>query len=397
MQILYLSHCVPNPPDKGEKIRAYHVLKHLARTHAVHVVCFARSQEEEAGARELARTSASVYVERFSPTVALARAAARFGIGGCLTLSYYQSARMRAYVESLPRPEATVAYSTAMAQYAPEGVPLLLDMTDVDSEKWFGYGRTRRLGWVYAMEGRRLQRHEVEYARRAKMTTVVTESEAALLRSIVPDAMVRCSENGVDCDTFDPKQTPRLPELDGRRFLVFLGAMGYHPNIDAVCWFSREVFPELRRQDPSLEFLIVGRDPARPVRRLAGQAGVSVVGTVPDVRPYLAGSLAVVAPLRIARGVQNKVLEALAMGKRVMASAAVCETFGGDLPEGLVRCETTADYAGYVGASAAARIRRRASVQFRWERSLETISLELSKICEGSGRESENAAFCRHS
>ena len=381
MQILYLSHCVPNPPDKGEKIRAYHVLKHLARTHAVHVVCFARSEEEEAGARELARTSASVYVERFSPTVALARAAARFGIGGCLTLSYYESARMRAYVESLPRPAATVAYSTAMAQYAPEGVPLLLDMADVDSEKWFGYGRTRRLGWVYAMEGRRLRSHEVEYARRAKMTTVVTESEAALLRSIVPDAMVRCSENGVDCDTFDPKQTPRLPELDGRRFLVFLGAMGYHPNIDAVCWFSREVFPELRRQDPSLEFLIVGRDPARPVRRLAEQAGVSVVGTVPDVRPYLAGSLAVVAPLRIARGVQNKVLEALAMGKRVMASAAVCETFGGDLPEGLVRCETTADYAGYVGASAAARIRRRASVQFRWERSLETISLELSNVC----------------
>jgi sugar transferase (PEP-CTERM/EpsH1 system associated) len=380
MQILYLSHCVPNPPDKGEKIRAYHVLKHLARTHAVHVVCFARSEEEESGARELARTSASVYVERFSPTAALARAAARFGIGGCLTLSYYHSARMRAYVESLPRPAATVAYSTAMAQYAPEGVPLLLDMADVDSEKWFGYGRTRRLGWVYSMEGRRLRSHEVQYTRRAKMTTVVTESEAVLLRSIVPDAMVRCSENGVDCDTFDPKQTPRLPELDGRRFLVFLGAMGYHPNIDAVCWFSREVFPELRRQDPALEFLIVGRDPARPVRRLADQAGVSVVGTVPDVRPYLAGSLAVVAPLGIARGVQNKVLEALAMGKRVMASAAVCETFGGDLPEGLVRCETTADYAGYVAASTNGCIRRRASVQFRWERSLETISLELSNI-----------------
>jgi sugar transferase (PEP-CTERM/EpsH1 system associated) len=384
MQILYLSHCVPNPPDKGEKIRAYHVLKHLARTHAVHVACFARSAGEEAAARELARTSASLYVERFCPPVALARAAARFGIGRCLTLSYYESAQMRAYVENLPRPEVTVAYSTAMAQYAPEGVPLLLDMTDVDSEKWFGYGRTRRLGWVYAMEGRRLRSHEVEYSRRAKMTTVVTESEAALLRSIVPDATVRCSGNGVDCDTFDPERTPRLPELEGRRFLVFLGAMGYHPNIDAVCWFSREVFPELRRRDPALEFLIVGRDPARLVRRLAEQAGVSVVGTVPDVRPYLAGSLAVVAPLRIARGVQNKVLEALAMGKRVMASAAVCETFGGDLPEGLVRCETTADYAGYIGASADGSIRRRATERFRWERSLETISLELSNICGSS-------------
>jgi sugar transferase (PEP-CTERM/EpsH1 system associated) len=380
MQILYLSHCVPNPPDKGEKIRAYHVLKHLSRTHAVRVVCFARSEAEVAAAQELQATCSSVYVERLRPAVALTRAAVRFGAGSCLTLSYYESAGMKAYVDSLPRPEVTVAYSTAMAQYAPDEVPLLLDMTDVDSEKWFGYARTRRFGWVYAMEGRRLRSKEAEWARRAEATTVVTEAEAALLRSIVPDATIRCSGNGVDFDTFDPERTPHLPELEGRRFLVFLGAMGYHPNIDAVCWFSREVFPELRRRNPGLEFLIVGRDPARAVRRLSEQAGVSVVGTVPDVRPYLAGSLAVVAPLRIARGVQNKVLEALAMGKRVMASTAVCETFGGNLPDGLVQCESVAEYAGYDGAPADGPIRRRASEQFRWERSLETISLELSKI-----------------
>ena len=278
-------------------------------------------------------------------------------------------------------PEVTVAYSTAMAQYAPDEVPLLLDMTDVDSEKWFGYARTRRFGWVYAMEGRRLRSKEAEWARRAKTTTVVTEAEAALLRSIVPDATIRCSGNGVDFDYFDPERTPKLSELEGRRFLVFLGAMGYHPNIDAVRWFSQEIFPKLRRRNPALEFLIVGRDPTRQVRRLGEQAGVSVVGTVPDVRPYLAGALAVVAPLRIARGVQNKVLEALAMGKRVMASAAVCETFGGDLPEGLVRCESVAEYATYDGAPADGSIRQRASEQFRWDASLETISLQLSKIC----------------
>jgi sugar transferase (PEP-CTERM/EpsH1 system associated) len=288
---------------------------------------------------------------------------------------------MRAYVENLPQLEVTVAYSTAMAQYAPDGVPLLLDMTDVDSEKWFGYARTRRFGWVYAMEGRRLRSQEVKWAHRAKTTTVVTEAEAALLRSIVPDARIRCSGNGVDFDYFDPERTPKLPELEGRRFLVFLGAMGYHPNIDAVCWFSQEVFPELRRRNPRLEFLIVGRDPARAVRRLTGQAGVTVVGTVSDVRPYLAGSLAVVAPLRIARGVQNKVMEALAMGKRVMVSPDVCATFGDRLPEGVVRCESPAEYAAYDAAPVDGSIRRRASEQFRWERSLETISLELSKIC----------------
>jgi polysaccharide biosynthesis protein PslH len=381
MQILYLSHCVPNPPDKGEKIRAYHVLKHLSRAHTVRVVCFARSEAEVAAAQELRKTCPSVYVERLRPAVALALAAAKFGFGRCLTLSFYESARMKAYVESLPRPEVTVAYSTAMAQYAPDEVPLLLDMTDVDSEKWFGYARTRPFGWVYAMEGRRLRCKEVEWARRAKTTTVVTEAEAALLRSIVPDATVRQAGNGVDFDYFDPERTPKLPELEGRQFLVFLGAMGYHPNIDAVCWFSQEIFPELRRRNPALEFLVVGRDPARSVQRLAEQAGVTVIGTVPDVRPYLAGALAVVAPLRIARGVQNKVLEALAMGKRVMASAAVCKTFGDDLPEGLVRCESTAEYAAYDGAPAEGSIRRRASEQLRWDASLETISFELSKIC----------------
>src|SRR4051794_28968238 len=108
MQILYLSHCVPNPPDKGEKIRAYHVLKHLARNHSVHVVCFARSEGELSAARELERTSASLYVERFYPGAALARAAVKFGAGRCLTLSYYQSARMKAYVEGMPRPDLTV-------------------------------------------------------------------------------------------------------------------------------------------------------------------------------------------------------------------------------------------------------------------------------------------------
>jgi sugar transferase (PEP-CTERM/EpsH1 system associated) len=380
MQILYLSHCVPNPPDKGEKIRAYHVLKHLSRTHAVRVVCFAKSEAEVAAARELEETCSSVYVERLRPTLALAVAALGFAAGRCLTSSFYGSARMRAYVGRLPRSDVTVAYSTAMAQYAPEGVPLLLDMTDVDSEKWLGYSRTRQLGWVYAVEGRRLRRMEVEGARRARLTTLVTEAEASLLRGIVPEATIGCSENGVDFEYFDPGRTPRLAELQGRRYLVFVGAMGYHPNVDGVCWFAREVFPELRRRDGGIELLIVGRDPARPVRRLEELAGVTVVGTVPDVRPYLAGALAMVVPLRIARGVQNKVLEALAMGKRVMASPAVCATFGDKLPEGVVRCESVAEYEAYEGVQMDAAIRGGACEQFRWERSLETISSEISRI-----------------
>jgi len=346
MDILFLSHCVPNPPDKGEKIRAFHELIALSKRYRIHLACFARSAEDIRHAHELKEYCASIYAEPFTPRRALTGAALRFACGGCLTTSYYGSRRMRRYIQSLKSfpLAATVSYSSAMVQYAPSHLPLWLDIVDVDSEKWFQYAGTRWPGLLYKIEGRRLRALESKYVERAECTLASSPLEQKLLLEIAPQAKIVSVTNGVDFEYFDPSLSRERPRPSNRRFVAFVGSMDYYPNVDACCWFVECIFGPLRRRFPDLEFLIVGRNPSRAVLKLGKLDGVVVTGGVPDVRPYLAFAHAVVAPLRIARGVQNKILEALAMGKHVCASAAVSNTFGGIPPTGLEVCNSTRDY-----------------------------------------------------
>ena len=164
---------------------------------------------------------------------------------------------------------------------------------------------------------------------------------------------------------------------------MFVGSMEYYPNVEACDWFAKSVTPQLRRRWPDLEFFIVGRNPARAVRNLAKLPGVVVTGGVPDVRPYLACARSVVAPLKIARGIQNKVLEALAMGKLVHASPAVAKTFGAALPKGVLVCASEADYAREISAvagtlsSADPETRQSVKSRFSWSHSLELITAEM--------------------
>jgi sugar transferase (PEP-CTERM/EpsH1 system associated) len=382
MDILFLSHCVPNPPDKGEKIRAWHELNALAEKHRVHLACFARSQGEVAKAYELRDRCASVFAQLVSPTLDLVCAGFRFIAGGCLNTDFYRNAPMRRHIASRNSVAATLAYSSAVVQFAPQGIPLWIDMVDVDSEKWLEYGQRRWPGPIYSLEGRRLRSREAEYAKRAECTFVTTPREQRILQQIAPGARVETFINGVDFNFFDPQLRSADANSENRKYLVFVGQMDYFPNVDACCWFAKEVFPALRAERPDLEFLIVGRSPSGPVCSLADVPGVSVVGGVADVRPYLAHSLALAAPLRIARGVQNKVLEALAMGKRVLASPAVASTFGSSVPLGLTICESTTEYAaGLSGLSASwdPEIRRQAQQRFCWERNLTAITDEMNQ------------------
>jgi sugar transferase (PEP-CTERM/EpsH1 system associated) len=384
MEILFLSHCVPNPPDKGEKIRAWHELNSLAGKHRVHLACFGRSPEEVAKANELRDRCASVFAAPLSP-LALARAAVRFAVGDCLNTSYYRNTAMRTHIETLKPLSATLAYSSAVVQFAPKAVPLWLDLVDVDSEKWLEYGRTRWPGALYALEGRRFRRREAEYATRAERTFVTTPREQRILEQIAPRARVETMMNGVDFEFFDPEiRTPKL-DLGDRRYLVFVGQMDYFPNVDACCWFAENIFGELRSKSRGLEFLIVGRNPSRAVQRLGRVPGVAVTGGVSDVRPYLAHSLAMVAPLRIARGVQNKVLEALAMGKRVLVSPSVASTFGTSLPLGVALCESASDYVREFPGVAELmpswdpQIRQQARLRFSWEQNLQALTRKLER------------------
>lgn len=390
MDILFLSHCVPNPPDKGEKIRAWHELNALAAKHHVHLVCFARSAEEVTKADEMKDRCASVFADRLEPYKALAMAALRFAAGGCLNTSLYRSQAVRRHIETLRKLPLTAsfAYSAAVVQFAPADIPLWIDMVDVDSEKWVEYGHTRWPGFLYALEGRRFRTLEAAYTKRAQCTYVTTPREQRLLQSIAPRSRIESWINGVDFNYFDPELPLPNPGLENRKYIVFVGQMDYFPNVDACCRFVETFFGDLRAKWPSLEFLIVGRNPARVVRQLGGKPGVTVIGGVPDVRPYLAQARAMVAPLRIARGVQNKVLEALAMGKRVLASASVASTFGATLPEGVAVCESSADYLREVAAALAApalwgaNIRKNARALFSWERNLLPVIRELDNAEE---------------
>lgn len=342
MNILYLSHCAPDLPDKGEKIRAHHFLTRLAARHRVHLACLSRTPEETERTLALAPSLTSVFVEQLSPKPALARAAFHYAFGRSLTVEYYRDARLARHLAIAPwvrELDAVLVYSAAMAVHAPSGVPLVLDLCDLDSEKWFEYDRLRSLPLLYRLEGQRLRKFEDSACTRAAATILMTGNEAALVRESIPSARIEIIANGVDFNYWTPAPAPAGPPS-----LAFVGQLDYYPNSAGAIWFARDIFPTLRAAIPALEFVIAGRNPGRDVLSLASLPGVRVIASPPDVRPILAAASAVVAPLTLARGLQNKVLEALAMGKRVLATAQVARTFGAHIPPGISVCETPADY-----------------------------------------------------
>jgi len=245
-------------------------------------------------------------------------------MGRSATEGLFYSRRLRSTIQdwaSQIRFDAVVVFCSSMGQYLalPElsSVPAIVDLVDVDSEKFFQYGKSATLTRrpLYKLEARRLRKLERWLSERATAVVLVSESEAELWRRIYPNDRTYAVPNGVDLDYFQPAKS------DGRsERCIFVGALDYPPNIDAVCWFARQVWPEVRRRVPSATFAIVGRNPHAEVQRLANIAGIEVIGAVPDVRPHMAEASIAIAPLRIARGIQNKILEAMAASKPVVAS-----------------------------------------------------------------------------
>ncbi|WP_157264926.1 TIGR03087 family PEP-CTERM/XrtA system glycosyltransferase [Azohydromonas aeria] len=326
--LLYLVHRLPYPPNKGDKVRSFHLLKHLSARHRVFLGTFVDDPEDEAYVEHVRPYCAEMHVARLQPRLARLASLRALPQGQALTLSYYADAGLRRWVRGLAARQAldtAVVFSSSMAQYVDEvpGLPMLVDFVDVDSAKWTQYADAHRwpMSWLYAREGRELLAYERAVAARARRSFFVTEAEAALFRQLAPEctAGVDAMGNGVDAEFFAPDARRASPFGDEPQPLVFTGAMDYWPNVDAVCWFASEVLPQLLARWPRLRLHIVGRSPTAAVQALSGPH-VSVTGTVPDVRPYLQHAAAVVAPLRLARGVQNKILEAMAMARPVVAS-----------------------------------------------------------------------------
>ena len=326
--LLYLVHRLPYPPNKGDKVRSYHLLKHLAARHRVFLGTFIDDPQDEVYVDKLPEFCADMHISRISPRTAKIRSLSGLLSNEALTLPYYRNAGLQAWVKRTLREQkidAAVIFSSAMAQYV-QGIPnlrTLVDFVDVDSAKWTQYASNHHwpMSWLYRREGERLLAFERSVAQKATHSFFVTENETGLFCRSAPECKGRVDAmcNGVDAEFFSPEHALKSPYKAGELPLVFTGAMDYWPNIDAVTWFSTEILPQLLQRRPDLKFYIVGRSPTPAVLALASEH-VVVTGTVDDVRPFLQHAAVVVAPLRLARGIQNKVLEAMAMGVPVVAS-----------------------------------------------------------------------------
>lgn len=385
--ILFLCHRVPFPPDRGDKIRSHNILQALARHAPVHVGCFADDARDLSFASDLARVAASQCVlklERSRAVAGLAGLAKRQS----LLVSLFDHPGLHQWVRRTlaERPiRAVFAYSAQMAHFVPAlpaGTRFMMDFVDLDSAKYAAYGAQGRgpMAWINRREGRVLLDFERAVAARADICSFVSEAEAALFRSasgLGADRVVAL-ENGVAMDFFDPAADFAPVDKPGP-LIVFTGQMDYRPNVEAVESFARETLPAIHQARPDVRFAIVGRNPAPSVQALAQLPGVIVTGGVPDVRGWLAAADVVVAPLRIARGVQNKVLEAMAIARPVVASPQAAEGIDATHENHFLIAANPAeeaarvidllarpDHAARIGAAARARMEER----YRWPSTL---------------------------
>jgi polysaccharide biosynthesis protein PslH len=348
-KLLYLVHRLPYPPNKGDKVRSYHLLKHLVQHHHVYLGTFIDDPDDEQHVPALQAICPDLHIERIQPRMAKLGSLSGLLTGEALTLSYYRHRGMQDWVRRVSAQnelQASVVFSSSMAQYArplaPE-VPMLVDFVDVDSAKWTQYAPEHRwpLSWLYRREGRELLAYERAIAAEARRSFFVTPNETELFLSMAPEVQgrVQALSNGVNADFFSVDPARDSPFALDELAVVFTGAMDYWPNVDGVAWFASDMLPKVRARWPNARFYIVGRSPSPEVCALASEQ-VVVTGTVPDVRPYLQHAAAVVAPLRVARGIQNKVLEAMAMEQAVVTVTSCAEAIGANASQGLIRADT---------------------------------------------------------
>ncbi len=338
-ELLFLAHRIPYPPNKGDKIRSWNILRRLLERYRVHLGCFVDDEHDWQHVDKLAGLCEETRFAGLRPAAAKLRSARGLLDGRPLTLHYYGDSGLAAWVDDLiarRRPERIFVFSSAMAQFvlkARNRARRVIDFVDVDSDKWGQYAARKSwpMSWVYGRESRTLLRFERQAAAEFDASLFVSAAEADLFRRLAPESADKVDyvDNGVDHDFFSPERDYEDPYGGDPNTLVFTGAMDYWANVDAVLWFAEDVLPALRQRLPQVRFCIVGANPAAEVSRLDERPGIRVTGRVPDVRPFLAHAAAVVAPLRVARGIQNKVLEAMAMAKPVIGTPEAVEGIAG--------------------------------------------------------------------
>lgn len=331
--LLFLAHRIPYPPNKGDKIRSYHLLKYLSVNYKVHLGTFIDDPDDWQYTDKLNNLCASTCYIGLNALHAKIKSLSGLVTNKPLSLPYYKNKRMQAWVNQTIDSHSiskVLIFSSVMAQFInkEQGVDMIIDFVDVDSDKWLQYAQqnTGLKQWIYQREAHYLFNYERTIAEQSKLCFFVSEQEATLFKSLAPEVSHKVTHinNGVDTEYFSPELSVSSPYAEDDQIIVFTGAMDYWANVDAVIWFAKAIFPLIKKQRPSVKFYIVGSKPTKEVLSLANNA-IVITGAVDDIRPYIAHAYLVVAPLRIARGIQNKILEAMAMEKYVVATTAAME------------------------------------------------------------------------
>jgi sugar transferase (PEP-CTERM/EpsH1 system associated) len=399
VRILFVTHRVPYPPTFGSKVRAFHMIRHLAQRHQVSVMSLARSDDEAREAQGLASHCHEFQQFRVHNAAQAAKMLATLPTPVSASEAFFHSGRMKRAVDRALHGRSfdfIVAHCSAVGRYVESApLPKLMDLCDIDSRKWLDFAEVKPwpLSLGYRWEGRRVAAAELRQTRRFDRVTVATAGEAALLEGSSHAERVDWFANGVDLEYFRPP--PKAADYDPN-VIVFVGRMDYFPNEQCMVDFCAAVWPRLRKAKPALQLKIVGANPSARVKALAGIEGVSVTGAVADVRPHVCGAALTVAPLKIARGTQNKVLESMALGVPVVTSSMAAGGVDARAGEHLLVADTEDQQLEAIlrvtGDSAErARLARagRAQVEARhtWPNALERLDRIVAE-CMRSGRAS---------
>ncbi len=403
MRIFFVCQRVPFPPDRGDKIVTFNEIRHLAKHHEVHVFCLGDGAADLGNVPAMHKYAKSITAVPVYGLAGKLRALKALLDGQPLSVAAFNVAALHQAIvrksDELP-PDLIIVYSCNVAQYAEHfvGLPRIMQFHDLDSLKWAQYAERSRvpLKWIYRIEAKRLLAYEWSIARRFSHALVCTAGERRDFEHLFPGIAVSLVGNGVDLDYFRPLGETKRPGS-----IVFTGVMDYFPNIDAMLWFCDEILPAVQAQVPDATLTICGSRPTAAMRRLAKRRGVTVTGWVPDTRPYLDSAEVFVAPLRLARGVQNKLLEALAMGLPCVASKAAWN--GTVVPQGagILVTDDGKEFAEQVvrllrddalRSELAGKAREIAEAEYRWDRQMAVFDQVIAAVTSWPPRRAPTAA-----
>lgn len=386
--LVFLASRMPLPPGQGNDDRSWRMLCHLATTHRVHLGCFFARSRDQRHLAALNEICASVMCLPFGPVISSIKKAAALVQGKPVGSGYFGNTRLTRWLAetmAAHQPGQAFVCGAAMARYLEDYrfANVVVDLVEVGSEKWRQRAETSRwpLNEFLWRQERALLSYETRVAARCDYAFFASAAEANLFSRRAPRAPARvvAVRNGIDHAYFNPAQEYPNPYPPDRKIVVFAGAMDYPPNIEGATWFATEVMTMLRHRFPTLDFWVVGDHPVRAVRAL-GRRDIHVVRHAGDIRPYLAHADAVVVPLRIARGIDNGVLEGMAMAKYVVATPAALDGLDLTVGEEILSAASGPGFASGVATALSARAgdmgvraRRRIETDYDWSTTLSLL------------------------